>query len=449
MCDHRSMSAATGDGRPAGADTAAGAERRAIEGATAPVLAGVAADLAARLGVEPVVVRLAFVVLTMAGGAGVLVYALLWLRLVRDGAPVSGVPSPPARTVGDAGQVGLGIAFVGLLLLLRELGVWFGDALVAPVALGGLGSLIIWTRSDRSERDRLGRSLPLPAPLRGLIEDAGRGVRGLGRTGWALPVPPLRLLGGIALVAVAMLGLVAANDALVAVRQLGVVLLAAAVGIGLLFGPWALRLVETVAAERRGRIREEERGELAAHLHDSVLQTLALIQRAGDDPQRMAQLARRQERELRRWLFEGRVDDDVSTVSGALDAAIAVLEESHGIDVELVRVGDTTLTGATTALVAAIREAVGNAAHHGGVDTVAVFLEVTDDEVVAFVRDRGDGFDPTAVAPDRSGVRHSIRGRIERRGGRAVLTTAPGEGCEWELAVPRGSDGTEGDDDGR
>jgi len=381
------------------------------------VLAGVAADVARRLGLDPVVVRMALLVLTLAGGAGVLLYAVLWLRLARPG-PSGQLPPPaaPAPPPDASGRLGLALMFLGVLLVLRALGLWFGDALVIPVALGAVGSVLIWSQADVSGRARLSRVLRLP-----------------GRS--ALHASPARLVGGIVLVAVAMVALLVANDALVAVRELGVAILAATLGLALLFGPWAIGLVEAVGLERRARIREEERGEIAAHLHDSVLQSLALIQRAGDDPQRMAAIARRQERELRRWLFEGRSDEDASTLSGALDAAVSALEDAHGITIELVRVGDAPLTRALAALVAAVREAVGNAARHAGVTTVSVFVEAAEDEVVAFVRDRGRGFDPDAVAEDRSGIRHSIRGRLERRGGRAVLTTEPGDGCEWELAV--------------
>jgi signal transduction histidine kinase/phage shock protein PspC (stress-responsive transcriptional regulator) len=409
MCDHRGMSDTLRQGR---SSPPLGTARR-----PAPVLAGVASDTAVRLGVDPVVVRLALVVLAAAGGAGVLLYGILWLRRARDPRPP--VPAPP---VDAAGALGLALALGGLLLLLRTVGVWFGDGVVVPVTLGAVGSFLIWTRSDDRERARLAGAL--------------------GLRGGPLRVAPARIAAGVALVAVAMVAFVAANDALVAVRQLGVALVAASIGIGLLFGPWALRLADTAREERRARIREEERGEIAAHLHDSVLQTLAMIQRSGDDPQRMAALARRQERELRRWLFEGRTSEDASTLSGALAAAVAMLEETHAIGVELVRVGDAPLTHATSALVAAVREAVGNAARHAGVDTVAVFVEVGADEVVAYVRDRGRGFDVAAVADDRSGIRHSIRGRLERRGGRATLTTEPGDGCEWELAVPLDAAGT-------
>jgi signal transduction histidine kinase len=444
MCDHRGMSEQTRQGpkaRPAG--------RPAVRPATrpAPVLAGVAADTAARLGVDAVVVRLALLVLTTAGGAGLLIYAVLWLRLARERTGRGARAASVAEPADAVAQAGLALALLGLMLLLRTVGLWFGDAVVVPVTLGAVGSLLIWTRGGAAERARLSAALRLPAPLRRALDDAGRGL-GVSAAGPQPVASPARIVGGIVLIAIAMLGLLAANDALVAVRELGLALVAALVGLVLLFGPWALRLVDTIGAERRARIREEERGEIAAHLHDSVLQTLAMIQRSGDDPQRMASLARGQERELRRWLFEGRTEEDASTLSGALAVAVARFEEAHAIGIDLVRVGDTALTPATAALVAAMREAVGNAARHAEVDTVALFVEVGADEVVAYVRDRGRGFDAATVADDRSGIRHSIRGRLERRGGRATLTTAPGEGCEWELAVPLDAPGEAGDEVG-
>ena len=405
-----------------------------------PVLAGVAADLADRLGLDPVIVRIAFVVLAFAGGAGVLLYALLWLRLVRAPrgalAPSAEPATPPADATARAGLI---LAFVGLLLLLRAIGLWAGDAVVLPVLLGAVGSVLIWSRADDGDRARIDRTLRLPEPFRGFLDDVGRGSGGRGGAP-VLATSPLRLVGGIVLIGGAMLGLLAANDAIVAARQLVVVALVAAGGLTLLFGPWALRLLETARRERRARIREEERGEIAAHLHDSVLQSLALIQRSGDDPQRMAAIARRQERELRRWLFEGRSEEDAATLAGALEAAVGAVEAAHDVHVELVRVGDAPITPALASLVAAVREAVGNAARHADTGAVAVFVEVGEDEVVAYVRDRGRGFDEGSVADDRSGIRHSIRGRLERRGGRALLTTAPGDGTEWELAVPRVSD---------
>lgn len=399
------------------------------------IVAGVAADLAGAFGVDPVIVRIGLVVLSFAGGAGVVLYGLLWLRGVESPArPAARIASLRASAAGGPAtsieRTGLGLAAVGLLLTLRELGLWFGDGLVVPVLLGGVGSVLVWSRADARDRAHLTRRLPIPAALSAALR----------RGGAHLPAPtvsPLRLVGGTALVALAMLALLAANDALGALRELSLALFAAVIGLGLLFGPWALRLVELAGHERRARIREEERGDLAAHLHDSVLQTLALIQRSADDPQRMVALARRQERDLRGWLFEGHVAPDAANLSGALTAAVTALEDATGVVIQLVRVGDAPMDTTLTAMVAAMREAVVNVGAHAGTGEADVYVEVTERDVAVFVRDRGPGFDPMQVEEDRSGIRLSIRGRLERIGGTAEVRTAPGEGCEWELRVPR------------
>jgi signal transduction histidine kinase len=174
---------------------------------------------------------------------------------------------------------------------------------------------------------------------------------------------------------------------------------------------------------------------MASRVHDSVLQTLALIQREADDPKRIAALARRQERELRGWLYPdaGRVEGE--SLAAALEAAAGEIEELHGVRVELVRIGDRQLDDRLRALVLAAREAMGNAARHAGVDEVAVFVEAGDGEVAVFVRDRGAGFDPASVPADRQGIAESIRGRMERVGGTATVTAAPGEGVEVELRL--------------
>jgi signal transduction histidine kinase len=227
-----------------------------------------------------------------------------------------------------------------------------------------------------------------------------------------------------------------------------------------LFGPYLARLSDELDAERRSRIRVEERAEIAAHLHDGVLQTLALVQKRADDPKEVARLARRQERELRSWLHgapAGGVGapspgpsaageagpgagqhpaDSPPTVAARLRVVLADVEDDHGVRVELVSVGDHPLDQAGEALVSAVREAAVNAARHSGAATVDVFVEAGGDVLEAFVRDRGVGFDPTAVAADRRGLSESIVGRIERAGGTAVVTSTPGRGTEVQLSVP-------------
>jgi signal transduction histidine kinase len=200
-------------------------------------------------------------------------------------------------------------------------------------------------------------------------------------------------------------------------------------------GPWLWRLALERDAERAARIRTEERADVAARVHDSVLQTLALIQRHASEPRRVASLARRQERELRGWLYaDWPLGGDGSSLVAALSAAAAEVEELHGVRVEIASSGDTA---PDNALVLAAREAMTNAAKFAGVEEIDVYAEVGDDEIRVFVRDRGVGFDLAAVPGDRQGIRESIGGRLERGGGTAIVTSAPGSGTEVELRLPR------------
>jgi signal transduction histidine kinase len=174
---------------------------------------------------------------------------------------------------------------------------------------------------------------------------------------------------------------------------------------------------------------------VAAHLHDSVLQTLALVQRSSD-PQQVAALARRQERELRAWLDGGRPDPGESLAS-SLEAAAAEVEETHGVPIDVVAVGDARVDERGAALVAATREALVNAAKFAGGALVQLYAEVGEERTEVFVRDRGPGFDPAAVPEDRRGLRESIVGRMDRHGGRAVVHSSPGAGTEVELVIER------------
>jgi signal transduction histidine kinase len=228
------------------------------------------------------------------------------------------------------------------------------------------------------------------------------------------------------------------NDALQPARDVLLAVVVVLVAATLILAPWWLRLVRGLTAERTERIRSQERAEVAAHLHDSVLQTLALMQKRVDDPREVAALARRQERELRAWL-NGRRESGEQTVALALETAAAEVEEAHGVPIEVVAVGDAPLDERAEALVAAAREAMVNAAKFAGVGGAAISLyaEVDPERIEVFVRDRGPGFDPASVPDDRRGVSESIVGRMERHGGRAVVTTAPGEGTEIELVMTR------------
>jgi signal transduction histidine kinase len=248
----------------------------------------------------------------------------------------------------------------------------------------------------------------------------------------------LVLLGGLATLA-------AVGD----LRSIGRSAAGAAVlvaGASLLLGPWMALLARNLTDERRQRIRSEERSEVAAHLHDGVLQTLALIQKRAGDDKEVRSLARRQERELRSWLYGGapgsgsvlgRNGEGGGSVAALLRRELDDVEDRYGVRLDAVLVGDAPLDDAGRALVAAGREAALNAARHAGVDTVDVYLEVEPDRLSLFVRDRGRGFDPAAVPSDRRGVADSIVARVRRHGGTAEVRSAPGEGAEIELSVPR------------
>jgi signal transduction histidine kinase len=180
---------------------------------------------------------------------------------------------------------------------------------------------------------------------------------------------------------------------------------------------------------------------MAAHVHDSVLQTLALIQRAADDPQHIVRLARAQERELRSWLFEGRppgaIGEDATMLAEGVRLLQRQVEEDHGIAVQVVMVGDCELDDALRGLLDAAREATVNAAKWSGADQVSVYAEVEPDTVMLYVRDRGRGFEPDAVPEGRQGIAQSIRARMARCGGTALVRSAPGEGAEVQLSMPR------------
>jgi len=383
------------------------------------VLTGVAGGIGERLGIDPVVVRLAFVVLSLAGGVGVLLYVAVAL-LSRSPDPRAAPSSPPRTRTTQAIAVGLVVA--GVLLLLREAGLWFGDGIVWPAALAVLGSAVIWTRGDEADRTRWGRLLSrLPANVTDTV--SGRGGR-------------VRLVAGMALIFVALVAFFSSNNPLVLIGNAPLAVAAVMIGIAVVLGPWVWRLVRQVTEERRERIRQEERAEMAAHLHDSVLQTLALIQRS-DESREMAGLARAQERELRAWLYGKAPTAGGDVLSAALDSVAAEIERTHRARIEVVMVGDCPLDDGIRALLHACREAMVNAARHSGARGVSVYVEVEDDAVTAFVRDQGVGFSRELVPADRRGIAESIEGRMERNGGAAVVLTGPGRGTEVRLRIPR------------
>jgi signal transduction histidine kinase len=218
-------------------------------------------------------------------------------------------------------------------------------------------------------------------------------------------------------------------------------------GFVIVFGPWWLSLARELVAERKARVRAEERADMAARIHDSVLQTLAMIQRSADQPQQVVHLARAQERELRSWLFEGRLPgsggEEDATFAAAVRRIQREVEDAHGVAVDAVIVGDCPLDEELRVLLAAGREASVNAAKWSGAAVVSLFAEVEEGAASLFVRDRGKGFDPSAVAPDRRGLAESVRGRMARHGGSAVVRSAPGEGTDVELTMPRSPVGSD------
>ena len=382
------------------------------------MLVGVAGGLGERLGVDPVLVRVAFAVLAIAGGSGVVLYLLGW-ALSAEPAEESAAPRrPPSGRL----AVALGCIVLGTLLLLRDIGLWFGDRVAWPVVLAAAGSAVIWARSDDRDRARWARvSARIPGdPLQALLG---------GRT-WLV-----RLVVGGLLVTAGMALVLAGSDALAAASSALLAMGVTAAGLGLILGPWIYRLARQRDEESRGRIRSEARAELAAHLHDSVLHTLALIQRA-DAPPEVVSLARRQERELRAWLY-GPPRRQEGRLRTAVEAMAARVEQLQEVPVEVVVVGDAPLDERARALVEACQEAANNAARHSGAALVAVYVEVEPDQLTAYVRDQGKGFDPGQVPPDRRGIADSIKGRMRRHGGAATITSAPGEGTEVQLRMPR------------
>jgi signal transduction histidine kinase len=353
------------------------------------LVAGVCAGLADAARVDATLVRLVFALLSLAEGAGVAAYAGAWLALPAAGGEV---PGRVRRVAGVVLLVGAAV------LALRSLGV--ADSVLWPAALVAAGVFLALRR----------------VPARSRVAAAG------GAT-----LATVLVVGG------AVLFLLLATDpgregTLVAPTGLVAVLL-------LVVGPWVWRLARERDAERLERIRAQERADVAARVHDSVLQTLALVQRSADDPRRVAALARRQERELRTWLYGG-AGEPGETLRATLEDACADVEELHGVRVELVQTGDLPLDERLRALVLAAREAVANAAVHAGVAEVSVFVEIGAEEIAVYVRDRGRGFDRAAVLSDRRGIAESIEARLARAGGSAVVHSAPGEGTEVELRLP-------------
>ncbi|MFK0254219.1 PspC domain-containing protein [Streptomyces sp. NPDC090445] len=407
-------------------------QRRLYRSADGRMLGGVARGLAGHLGLPVVWVRLAFLGLFLWGdGLGVLLYAAFWVFVpLGVGGRAAHRSFFDSLTDGsgrlrrpDKGQVGALIALcVGTGIFIAKVqDDGASGRYVWPTLLVGAGVVLVWRQADNARRahwgavaDRNARMLHLARSLAGVV------LVGVGLTVFIVVRGSAAQLGNVLTAALAVL-----------------------VGIALLAGPWLIRMTQDLSEERLMRIRAQERAEVAAHVHDSVLHTLTLIQRNAEDVGEVRRLARAQERELRNWLYkpEGTGKDEAeepATLAEAVKKAAAEVEDHHGVPIEVVVVGDCPLDEKLGAQMQAAREAMVNAAKYGGDGgPVQVYAEVEGQRVFVSVRDRGPGFDIDAVPDDRMGVRESIIGRMQRNGGTARLRSAPDGGTEVELEMER------------
>ncbi|MDK8896570.1 MULTISPECIES: PspC domain-containing protein [Corynebacterium] len=356
------------------------------------VVAGVAAGLAQNLGVSALSVRIALTALTLLGGVGAMAYAGLWIFTpALDDAP-STRRSPLSLVLVFLALAGSAVGVLGVSGASLSVAV--------PLAVVAIGAVLAWLAYDRG----------LNTPV-GLVAVAAGAVL---------------VIGGVVVAAVTWES--GSGSAILATAL-------TLVGFGALVVPLVLKLWRSLSQEQAAKAVSEERAEIAARLHDSVLQTLALIQKRAGDSREVTRLARAQERELRAWLFDA-PSAAPTTCFGALEAACGEVEDLFDMRVSAVTVGeDTELTESAKLLIQAAREAMVNAGKHAGVDVVDVYAELLAGELSIFVRDRGVGFDVEDIPADRHGIRDSIRARVEGSGGRVRISSTPGEGTEVELAV--------------
>jgi signal transduction histidine kinase len=387
---------------------------------------GVASGLAAWKGYNVTTVRIAFALLAViTSGSGVALYVGAWLFIPAAGSR----ESIGAKARSDAVGIALAAALATLLIFFLLVGGVFNDGWFAgwawPQVFSVAGLTLIWRNADPDEQASLRRLVePLEAAAGQTSATKGSVIR--------LCVAGVLLVSGLSV-------LVAVHRNIALLGPLGGVALVIA-AIVLFLAPWWLRTARDLVEERQAKVRAEERVEIASRVHDSVLQTLALIQRRADDPQQVIQLARSQERELRSWLFEGRAPGDTTddaTLAAALRRVQQDVEDRYSVPVEAVMVGDCELDDGLNALLAAAREATVNAAKWSGASVISLFAEVEPEEVSLVVRDRGVGFDLAAVPGDRKGVAESVCGRMARHGGTATVISAPGEGTKVTLTMPR------------
>jgi signal transduction histidine kinase len=397
--------------------------RRGVQNA---VLGGVCGGLAIRLGIKERVVRIIFCLLALVSGVGFLLYMILWLGVAR----ADESEAIAQRLVGrerKLNRIAIGVvAIVAIFFFLQFLGMPDLGVFTWPIFLTLLGAVGIWRGASPEELVHLGE-LAKSAPFLGAAASKSR---------WSFW---LRLALGAILIffGLRILRHLGGAWGLATPAFFGTLVLIG--GVLVLLAPWWLATLNDLSGERRERVRVEERANVAAHLHDSVLQTLTLIERAAGDEAAVVRLARNQERELRQWLFSPDGSPDASSFLSDLRALEDEIENDYGVRVELVVVGDCVSDERVTALVAAGREAAINAARWSGAELVSIYAEVEESTLSLFVRDQGSGFDPEAVPADRQGIALSIRQRVTQRGGTVTLKSTLGAGTEVQLVLPRTS----------
>jgi signal transduction histidine kinase len=396
---------------------------RLLRDPTNRVIGGVAAGLARHLGAPVIALRIGFFVLALTDGLGAILYAVFWAVL-------------PASAEGGRRNVRQLVPFVALavgisMAQLLLSGTPSTSSLVGWLAaLVALGTGIIWHQAGPGRRKRWSHVMPNLPWLGAVLDDDRRGAL-------------TRFLGGGLLVVLGVIGIIAyfadplSDQGGFAAIIAGLIFAALGLaGVGLALAPVLWRMFSQLRTEREGRIREQERAEIAAMVHDQVLNTLVVIYRNAGDAKTVQRLARGQERNLRKWLYQPTASP-AERFGAALEQAAAEVEDTYPVEVEVVVVGDLDVDERIGALVAAARESLVNAARHAQVTTVSLYAEVEEEQTSVFVRDRGVGFDPDTVDDERHGVRGSILGRMKRHGGHAEIRSAPGDGTEVRLTMPQ------------
>ncbi|MEP6852430.1 MAG: ATP-binding protein [bacterium] len=388
--------------------------RRVQRSADHRIVGGVVSGLAEHLHMDNRysrnVLRLAFIALAFSGGLGVVLYGAYWIVL-----PLREEEAARGRVLWRQ-YVACGCAAVVAIVVVSQ--TFSLNGFFVPILLAALGGALVWRQGSENQREHWARMST--SSLRSTAR---------GRTG------VIRLVTGAALVITGGVLVLTRGSSVDEIASALVVVAVVSVGFALISGPLWVGLVSDLSAERRELIRAQERADLAARVHDSVLQTLALIQRNAASPREVARLARGQERELRSLLY-GR-PTATGRFAAAVNDAVGEVEDAYAVGVDAVVVGDVEMDERFDALVQAAREAMVNAAKHAGVDTISLYAEADASEVVVYVRDRGQGFDPDDVPADRQGLRGSIRDRVERHGGTTRVRSRPGQGTEVELRLER------------